>query len=71
MLVLSRKSFEDIIIDGNIIVKVLEVHGQRVKIGIEAPKEINVARGELHEARKLKDEKAKIPKPISPQRLSG
>jgi carbon storage regulator len=47
MLVLTRKKDETIIIDGDIKIKVLEVRGKSVRIGIEAPKEIKIVREEL------------------------
>ena len=47
MLVLTRKSNETIVIDGNIRVRVLEVRGGRVRLGIEAPEDIGIRRGEL------------------------
>jgi carbon storage regulator CsrA len=47
MLVLTRKLQEKITIAGNITVTVLRVKGQTVRIGIEAPREIRVVRGEL------------------------
>ena len=47
MLVLSRKKDEKIVIGENIVITVVEVRGSIVRIGIEAPKEIKVLRGEL------------------------
>jgi carbon storage regulator CsrA len=47
MLVLTRKLQEKITIAGNITVTILRVKGQTVRIGIEAPREIRVVRGEL------------------------
>ncbi len=47
MLVLSRKSTEDILIGDSIVVTVLEIRGNKVRIGINAPKEIQVLRSEL------------------------
>lgn len=47
MLVLSRKKTEEIIIGGNVVVKVLEIRRGRVHLGVEAPKNIRVRRGEL------------------------
>ncbi len=47
MLVLGRKKDESIIIDGHIVITVLDIEGDRVKIGITAPKEIPVLREEL------------------------
>lgn len=47
MLVLSRKVNEEIIIAGRIHVKVIEVKGNRIVLGIEAPTEIPVHRAEV------------------------
>ena len=47
MLVLSRKVGEEIVIDGDIVLTVVEVNGNRVKIGIRAPRDKVVVRGEL------------------------
>ena len=49
MLVLSRKHGESIVIDGAIKVQVIEVKGNVVRLGIDAPKEIPVHRSELYE----------------------
>ena len=48
MLVLSRKPGQSLIIGENIVLTVLEVEGDRVKIGVEAPREVAILRGELH-----------------------
>jgi len=50
MLILSRKKDESIIIDGNIEVKVLEIDEGKVKLGIEAPKDIEIFREELYKS---------------------
>lgn len=47
MLVLSRKPGEKIVIDGGITVTVVEIIGNRVKIGLEAPSHVSILRGEL------------------------
>lgn len=47
MLVLSRKVGEKLIIGDNIAVVVTKVTGNRVTLGIEAPKDVRVLRGEL------------------------
>lgn len=47
MLVLSRKISESIIIAGNIRVMIVEIRGDRVRIGVEAPKETPVHREEV------------------------
>ena len=50
MLVLSRHPDEKIHIGENIVVTVVEVRGDRVRIGIEAPREVAVHRQEIFEA---------------------
>ena len=50
MLVLSRKRHERIVIGDEITVTVLEVHGDQVQLGIEAPRHISVHRHEIYEA---------------------
>lgn len=47
MLVLSRKVDQEIIIDGNIKIRVLKVKGNTIRLGIEAPQDVHIARGEL------------------------
>lgn len=47
MLVLSRKVGEKLVIGGNITVVVTRVAGNRVTLGIEAPQDVRVVRGEL------------------------
>ena len=49
MLVLSRKLGEKIVIDGNIIVEVVKIHGNRITLGIDAPSSIRILRGELQD----------------------
>jgi carbon storage regulator len=51
MLVLSRKVGERIRIAADIVVVVTAIQGDRIKIGIEAPKTVRVLRGELREIR--------------------
>lgn len=50
MLVLSRKKNESIIIDGGIVITVVEVRGDKVRLGIQAPRETTVHRQEVFEA---------------------
>lgn len=49
MLVLSRKPNETLVIDGDIKVTILDVHGGRVRIGIDAHEEIKIHRKELYQ----------------------
>ena len=50
MLVLSRKKNESIVINDNINIVVVEIRGDKVRLGVEAPKEIPVHRREVYEA---------------------
>lgn len=50
MLVLSRKKNESIIINNDITITVIEVRGDKVRLGVDAPKEIPVHRREVYDA---------------------
>jgi len=49
MLVLSRKTNESIVICDNIVVTVVEIRGDKVRLGIEAPREVSVHRREVYD----------------------
>jgi carbon storage regulator len=67
MLVLSRKVGEDIVIGENIHIKVVAIRGEKVRIGISAPKEVTVDRQEVHDKRNdfFRAEPALTPIPAS------
>lgn len=68
MLVLSRKKNESIIINNNITVVVVEIRGDKVRLGIEGPKEIPVHRREVYEAIQREGvRQAKQPKEVPDQ----
>lgn len=50
MLVLSRKKNELVVIGENITITIVEIRGDKVRLGIVAPKEIPVHRSEVYEA---------------------
>ncbi|MGB9679519.1 MAG: carbon storage regulator CsrA [Thermoanaerobacteraceae bacterium] len=56
MLILTRKIGQSVIIGGNIEINILEIEEDKVKIGVNAPKEISILRKELVE---VKDENTK------------
>ena len=58
MLVLTRRIGESIIIGHNIKVMVTDIQGNQVRLGIEAPTEIPVHRGEIYERIREQNEKA-------------
>jgi carbon storage regulator len=47
MLVLTRKRNEEIVLDGDIKVTVIDIRGDRVRLGIDAPEHIAIRRAEL------------------------
>lgn len=50
MLVLSRKKNESIVINNDITIVVVEIRGDKVRLGVEAPKEVPVHRREIYDA---------------------
>jgi carbon storage regulator len=61
MLVLSRKRDERIVIGDNIVITVVEVRGDKVRLGIDAPSEVPVHRQEVLEAMRRSEPQSKIP----------
>jgi carbon storage regulator len=49
MLILSRKKNESIVIGGLVTVTVVDIRGDKIRLGIEAPREVDVHRQEVHE----------------------
>jgi carbon storage regulator len=50
MLVLSRQRDESIVINDNVVVTIVDIRGDKVRLGIEAPQEIPVHRREVYDA---------------------
>ncbi|RIK82598.1 MAG: carbon storage regulator [Planctomycetota bacterium] len=59
MLVLSRQRDESIIIGDNVVVTIVDIRGDKVRLGIEAPKEVPVHRQEVYEAIRREAQKAR------------
>jgi carbon storage regulator len=55
MLVLSRKKKERIVIGGNIVITIVDVRGDKVRIGIDAPRGVPVHRQEVVDAIETED----------------
>ena len=49
MLVLSRKVGDTLVINGNITVEVVRIQGNRISLGIVAPLDVKILRGELNQ----------------------
>ena len=62
MLILSRKIGQSLVIGEKIVVRILEVSGDNVKIGVEAPRDIPVHRQEIFEAIKEENQAAALVK---------
>ena len=58
MLVLSRKKNESIVINNDITIVVVEIRGDKVRLGVEAPKEVPVHRREVYDAIKRNERSA-------------
>lgn len=69
MLVLSRQRNESIMIGDNIIITVVDIRGDKVRLGIEAPSEIPVHRKEVYEAIKRENLRAAQLDPADAQHL--
>ena len=71
MLVLSRKKNESIVINNDVVVTVVEIRGDKVRLGIVAPKDVPVHRQEVFDAIHGKDSSDSasspaIAKPVDP-----
>ena len=62
MLVLSRKKNESIVIDDKIVITVVEVRGEKVRLGIDAPRDVPIHRSEVYEAIRS-EAKVGVPEP--------
>ncbi len=60
MLVLSRKKNESIVINDSISIVVVEIRGDKVRLGVEAPKDVTVHRKEVYDAIKSFDIKHEL-----------
>ena len=68
MLILTRRIGEAVIIGDKISLKVLEIHANQVRIGVDAPTDVPVHREEIYE--RIKRNEAEKPTESRPQHLS-
>lgn len=69
MLVLSRKKNESIVINDDITIVVVEIRGDKVRLGVEAPKEVPVHRREVFDA--IRRNEATEPTRVDPVEPTG
>ena len=58
MLIISRKKNEGVSVNGNIDITIVDIQGDKVRIGIEAPSEVKIVRNELLETENINREAA-------------
>lgn len=68
MLVLSRKKNDSIIVNNNITIVVVEIRGDKARLGVDAPREVPVHRKEVHDA--ILRETGEDPAPLSRPELA-
>ena len=49
-MILSRKKFESIVIGDDVMITIVDIRGEKVRLGIEAPKEMSVHRKKIYDA---------------------
>jgi carbon storage regulator len=67
MLILSRKVNEKIIIGDDISVSIIEIRGDQVRLGVDAPKAVKVYRQEVFDAIKAENKAAAESTPVFPE----
>ncbi len=65
MLVLSRKAGEQLVIGDQIVITVQRIAGNRITLGIEAPREVRIRRGELDQHPSEQAGRCKLPAPAA------
>lgn len=71
MLILTRKSGEGIRIGDSITLRIIEIRGNQVRLGIEAPKNISVHRDEIYELIRQQNEMAAQSSPETSELLAS
>jgi carbon storage regulator len=66
MLILSRKLNEKIMIGDDISISIIEIQGDHIRIGVEAPKTVKVFRQEVFDAIKAENKAAAASRPVFP-----
>jgi carbon storage regulator len=67
MLILSRKVNEKIMIGEDISISIIDIQGDHIRLGVDAPKTVKVFRQEVFEAIKSQNKAAVASKPVFPE----
>jgi carbon storage regulator len=67
VIVIPRKSGESIVLGDDIILTVIEIRGDKVRLGVEHPKGVTVHRREVYEAIRQVEQREPIVTPSTPQ----
>jgi len=67
MLILSRKLDEKVVIGDDITISIIEIRGDQVRIGIDAPKKVKVFRQEVYDAIRAENKAASKSASVIPQ----
>ncbi|GHV77978.1 carbon storage regulator [Spirochaetia bacterium] len=67
MLILSRKTDEKIMIGDDVTITIIEIRGDQVRLGVDAPKNVKVFRREVFDAIKAENKAAAESKPVFPE----
>ena len=69
MLVLTRKAGESIVIGSDVVVTVIELRGGQVRVGIDAPRDVQVHREEIYEEVRRENQAAAASSDLGAERL--
>lgn len=71
MLILTRKSGEGIRIGDSITIRIIEIRGNQVRLGVDAPKNISVHRDEIYDLILEQNTLAAQSSPVDPEELTN
>jgi carbon storage regulator len=67
MIVISRRKNEALMINDDITIVVVEIRGDKVRLGVELPREVSLHRGEVYDAIRRNQEPQEITAPTEPE----
>lgn len=61
MLALTRKAGERIVIGDNVVITIVDIKGDNIRIGIDAPRDVKIYRGEIYDSIVQENQQAAVP----------